>query len=207
MSEYTNYYAVQSAAQDIGALSADLSGVLPDALVFPNSELFQSLVDEGRHNDLTPEVAALAWQKTPRPAWVVLGRDTPDHDADMAALAQLGPAIHVDVQEDGVRWKIHLMAGDVSWAVMVADARWRSGWIPEVDEPLFQAGTDGVGDGIDAISARLKIDPLALRAALIPDGAMKIRRILGVPAPHIFDQRIMARRIDSVRMIHDILPF
>ncbi len=207
MSEYTNYFAVQSSASNLDALRAEIAGVIPDALVIPNADLFQTLVDEGRDADHIPERAYAAWSDTPQPAWVVVGRKIPNDSADLATLATIGPAVFVAVQQDGSHWKMHLQSGDVSWAVMVADGSWPGGRLTDVDTALLQAGTKGVGHCADAVTAAFCVMRDGLRDCLVPDGANAIRDFLRVPKPYLIDQRVMVRDTSGIRLIHELLPF
>ncbi|MEM9584575.1 MAG: hypothetical protein AAGA08_15810 [Pseudomonadota bacterium] len=171
MSEFTDFHAILTEAESLSALRGALEQVVEGAYV-PLDEL-----DEDALLDVSTMEAA--WVDHSKPLWIKLGvRGTVEQ------LAKIGPALHLNVEEDFTSWSLDARCGDVSLSFAILRApdiyREATAGIPVYDQSL----------NTKALANCLGVEDSALRATLAPNGGEPFCELLGISYEQMLDMEL-----------------
>lgn len=188
MSEYVDYFALQSEARTLEDLRGQIASVVDDAYVIalPLDPTLRFPMHEGR----TAELAQDIWHDLPKPAWVVISAPDPDRDINFPALANLGPTVLILGVTDEA-WKVSVQCGGVAWQAVLSDVGWVDRFRPIVDNALLFAGSNGSSPhDRDRVALCLGTDPTAFSETMTMDGGTAFLALTGIPDIYLFDQSV-----------------
>lgn len=174
MSEFTDFHALLTEAETLGALRGALVRAVGGAYV-PLNEIDVDF-------DGGIEATEAVWAKTRKPIWLKLGIAGTIDD-----LAKLGPAARIRVEEDFSSWGLDLRCGDVSFsgAFLTAPDRYREA---TDGMPIFNPAAQA--DTLAAAATCVGLTPDALSATFIADGGQSFAQAVGIIYEQMLDMTL-----------------
>jgi len=168
MSEFTDYMALHTAAESLGALEAAIVQSVGAA------EVPLELLPLGEGAGQT--AATAAWGAVEKPLWVLLGSDALVED-----LARAGRAFHLMVEDDLSTWALAVHFAD--FTTVLAFPRdpeaARVATVQYLETQVYDTQANDVE--MAQIAEYFGVDPDALSETFVPDGGQAFSALIGAP--------------------------
>ncbi|QDC08795.1 hypothetical protein FHY55_05885 [Oceanicola sp. D3] len=166
MSEFTDYMQLQTSAETLSALEAQIVQSVGSASL----PLYELSGDAGEDRELAEAV----WAGLAKPHWIMIGTD-----GTLEQLAQAGPAYHHLVEEDFATWSVttYLDGEILSLAFLADPASYREATLRYAATQVYDPAQHG--EELARLARYFGVDSAALHSTFLPDGGESFSALIG----------------------------